>query len=305
MLFRRDYSGFSGGHLKLRDYFDHTSLLPGFRPIIFFTDSSSWDACNPWSGDRASLLAKGQFAGTWAPNEADIVFAEGMDWTAIPSDLPVPVINLVQGLRHADPEDPRHAFLGRPAIRICVSNEVADALRDTGKVNGPIHSIAACIDRRVLPPANAAQDIDVVIAGLKQPRIAERLSENLSSRGIAHVCLTTQLPRPAYLQTVARARVAVLLPMPREGFYLPALEAMALKALVVCPDCVGNRGFCVGGLTCLRPAYELEAIEGSVVEALGLSSVQREQLLAAAMHQVADHDLQKERAAFHRILSRI
>ena len=46
---------------------------------------------------------------------------------------------------------------------------------------------------------------------------------------------------------MARARVTVLVPNPKEGFYLPALEAMALGTIVVCPDCVGNRSFCVAG----------------------------------------------------------
>ena len=42
------------------------------------------------------------------------------------------------------------------------------------------------------------------------------------------------------LEQIARARVTLFLPNPREGFYIPALEGMALGTLVVCPDCDGK-----------------------------------------------------------------
>ena len=59
---------------------------------------------------------------------------------------------------------------------------------------------------------------------------------------------------------MGRARVTVLVPNPKEGFYLPAVEAMAAGTLVVCPDCVGNRAFCLDEVNCLRPAREEDAI---------------------------------------------
>ena len=52
-----------------------------------------------------------------------------------------------------------------------------------------------------------------------------------------------------------------------EGFYLPALEAMALGSLVICPDCIGNRSFCLPGRNCFRPNYDLNSVIDSVQSA--------------------------------------
>lgn len=305
VLFRRDYHGFSGGHLKLRDYFDHTSRLHGFRPEIHFTAESRWDAGNPWAADRDRLAVSGQLRSRWDVTDADILFVEGLDWPAIPEDNRLPVINLVQGVRHADPHDPRYAFLGRPAVRICVSDEVAWALQDTKRVNGPIHTIRACLDWSQLPPEPRSKDISLVIAGLKQPDLAAQLSRRLDTSGIRNLCLTTQLPRADFLDILARAQTAVLLPLAREGFYLPALEAMALGTLVICPDCIGNRGFCRDRITCLCPEFTADAIEAAVTEASRLSRDEVFALLASARRQPAAHALEQECGSYHRILSNI
>ena len=53
---------------------------------------------------------------------------------------------------------------------------------------------------------------------------------------------------------MARARVTLYLPNRLEGFYIPALEGMALGTLVVCPDSVGNRSYCRDGENCLDAA---------------------------------------------------
>jgi len=44
-----------------------------------------------------------------------------------------------------------------------------------------------------------------------------------------------------------------------EGFYLPALEGMAVGTLVIFPDCIGNRSFCLSGYNCFRPDYTTES----------------------------------------------
>jgi hypothetical protein len=305
VLFRRDYHGFSGGHLKLRDYFDHTLRLSGFRPEIHFTAESRWDAGNPWAPVRNAITASGQLLSSWDATDADILFVEGMDWPAIPAGNKLPVINLVQGMRHADPGDPRYAFLGREAVRICVSDEVAGALRATNRVNGPIHTIPAGLDWSQFPPEPRTKDIFLVIAGLKQPGLAGELSRRLDAAGIRNMCLTTQLPRADFLEILARARTAVFLPMAQEGFFLPALEAMSLGTLVICPDCVGNRSFCRDRINCFRPEYTIDAIEAAVVEASGLSEDRRRELLVSGRQKSKAHAFDKERAAYHRILQSV
>ena len=69
--------------------------------------------------------------------------------------------------------------------------------------------------------------------------------------------LTEHVPRDEFLDAMRRARVTLFLPNEEEGFYLPALEGMALGTIVVCPDCVGNRSFCLPGVNAFRPDYRL------------------------------------------------
>ena len=65
---------------------------------------------------------------------------------------------------------------------------------------------------------------------------------------------------------MSRGRLVVLLPLAEEGFYLPALEAMAMGCVVICPDCVGNRAFCVDEVTALVPDHDVAAVEAAVDE---------------------------------------
>jgi glycosyltransferase involved in cell wall biosynthesis len=101
------------------------------------------------------------------------------------------------------------------------------------------------------------------------------------------------------------ARVSVLLPRAQEGFYLPALEAMALGTLVVCPDCVGNRSFCLPGENAFRPGYTVDEIIASTEEALSLSAPQVARMCDRASATAATHSLERERGAFLDVLHAI
>ena len=125
LLFHRDYHRLTGGHLKVRHYYSHAEHSARFRPRIFFTPGSVRGPENPWHGIAPPPLT------SWRPSEAAALFIAGLDWEAVPDPSPMPVINLIQGVRHADEGDPRRAFLARPAVRICVSDEVAAAIKST------------------------------------------------------------------------------------------------------------------------------------------------------------------------------
>lgn len=296
ILFRRDFHGLTGGHLKVWDYYRHARHSAAFQPRIFLTADSLRDRSNPWQGMSPPPLDE------WRPDAAALLFLAGLDWEAVPDPAPVPVINLVQGVRHADADDPRRRFLSRPAIRICVSDEVAAAIRATGIVNGPIHVIPNGIDTGAFSARPAARDIPLLIAGQKNPDVAAAVATRLADAGIAVECLTHAVDRTTFLGLLGRARVAVLLPLDREGFFLPAIEAMAMGAVVVCPDCVGNRGFCRDAETCFRPDYTLDAIVHAAISAVGLDDAEILALQTAAEAEVARHGIEAERARFLRIL---
>lgn len=296
LLFHRDFHGLTGGHLKLWHYYRHAGHSTRFQPRIYFTPRSLRDAGNPWYGITPPPLE------VWRPGDADVLFLAGLDWEAVPDPAPAPVINLIQGVRHGDPGDPRRPFLARPAVRICVSDEVAAAIQSTGIVNGPVHVIPNGIDLGDVPPAGPHRDVPVVIAGMKNPPLARALQDRLRLAGIPAECLVEPLPRSEFLRRLGRSAVAVTIPVEREGFFLPALEAMAVGAVVVCPDCVGNRGFCRDGETAFRPAYGLEEMLEATVAAVRQPARAAEAMRQAAAAEVRLHGLERERLAFLRIL---
>jgi len=301
VFFHRDFLNFAGGHLKVWNYYCHTNAMPGFRAQVYLTEASRRDDSNPWRGTEGQLAA-------WRPEQADVLFVAGLDWNVVPKALPtrIPIINLVQGLGHADPGDPRYAFLDRPAIRICVSDEVRDALLETGRVRGPVFSIPNGIEIPAGVLIRSVRSTHVFIGGLKNATLAREIAADLWQQGIEAAVLTREVPRLEYLSALADAGIAVVLPHGREGFYLPALEAMAVGALAICPDCVGNRSFCLPGDNCYRPAYARDDIVKSVVHALSLTVPERERLIANARATAAAHTLAAEHATYHaKVLRRL
>lgn len=299
LAFYRDFRRFSGGHLKVWDYYCHTKRSDHFRPTTYFTPDSLFDVSNPW------VAAGEPIEDSWDPGAADAVFLGGLDWFAVPEDCTTPVINLVQHVRHSEPSNARYGFLSRRAVRICVSQPVADAILATGRVNGPVVTIPAGLDYESFPAPSTERDIAMLIAGLKQPSLAKELSDKLANTGVANTCLTSLLPRQEFLRLLGRAKVTVFLPHPQEGFYLPALEGMAMGTLVVCPDCVGNRQFCEAEANCLMPDYNLESLVSEVLRSVTMDPPTLAGLTSAGKKRQALYGLSKEREDFLQLLETI
>ncbi len=307
ILFYRDFRGFTGGHLKVWDYFNHVQHSAHYQALMAFSPDTLWNEVNPWWPIRDQALAQ------WDAESADLLFLAGMDWTILSEAErhapPKPVINLIQHVRHADPNQPLYAYLAHRAVRICVSEPVAEALRSTKRVNGPVFTIPNGIDHTKLPlPPKPweARDFDILIVGIKQPALAAEIRDHLqASHRQRVVALIDPLPRPAFLERLGNARIALFLPHATEGFYLPALEGFALETVVICPDCMGNRPFCLPGKTCLQPAYTIESLLDAIQQALHMTPQARQTLLTAAQRMAQHHSLLEERHAFLEILQHI
>lgn len=299
VLFYRNFQGYTGGHQKVADYFRHCQLRPGLSPAISFSENSVWDATNPWF--RAGVQVS-----EFTPNAYDVLFLAGLDWHRYRQsgiDPQLPVINLIQGVRHADPQSDVYPFLAERALRVCVSQEVADAIRLTGRVNGPVITIPNGHD---IPQRPLPRQHDVFILGVKQPELARLLARQLARQlpTLSVAAIYDQTPRARLLTFMASSRVSVVLPYPTEGFYLPALESMALSDMTVVPDCVGNRSFCFDNVNCLMPALELEALTAAVKRALVISNdrIRTRDFRQAAQKQLKKHSLQRERQQFYSLL---
>jgi hypothetical protein len=222
-------------------------------------------------------------------------------------ESPIPVVNLIQHVWHASPNDKlgRARFLPNKAIRICVSPEVRRAIERTGRVRGPVFTIPDAVDLERLAgfARDGAPDLDVLVLANKQPERGRAIAERLAGNGSCHL-VDVRSPHEEVLALIARAAVTVFVPNPKEGFYLPALEGMALGTIVVCPDCVANRSYCIDRVNCFRPAYSLDAIVADAQEALARRG-ELQQMTGRAAETAAQHDLPGERAAFLAILDRV
>lgn len=312
--FYREYEGrLTGGHLKHSHYFDHVLRTPGFTPKITFggepqNESHIHERRRLWPAGGDSAAAR------WEPGRRDVLFLAGVDWRYLAESglesLPNPRINLIQHVRHAHEGTELHRYLAEKAIRICVSREVADAISATGRTKGPILTIPNGID--VAPAGRAAGSFaaairarprPITIVGYKRPDLARTLSRRLDEEHIAHPPATEFLERRRFLDLLAESQVAVCLPHAEEGFYLPALEAMAAGCLVVTLDCIGNRGFCSHGGNCLIAEPGLESLCSAVKNVLDMPAPECERLLRGARDTAAGHSLDAERKRFQTILA--
>ena len=258
--FHRHFLRLTGGHLKHAHYFDHVQCLPGYAARISFTAEPG----APLHPDQHRLWPprKGAYAEGWQPQGPDVLFLAGLDWRYLADKgldaLPNPRINLIQHVRHAHEGTELHGYLKHRAVRICVSGEVADAIRASGEVNGPVFTIENGMSmppiaklQRLAAALRPRQRRSVIVAGYKRPDLANALAERLIDAKVPHRLLLDFLPREKFLGALAGAEVAVCLPHAEEGFYLPALEAMACGSVLVTLDCIGNRSFCHRDQNCL------------------------------------------------------
>ena len=312
--FHRHFLRLTGGHLKHAHYFDHVQRLPGHVARISFTAEPG--ASSRPDQQRLWPPGKGAYANRWQPKDRDVLFLAGVDWRYLIDNgldaLPNPRINLIQHVRHAQVGTELHGYLKHRAVRVCVSGEVAEAIRATGQVNGPVFTIDNGMStppiaklQRFAAALRPRQRRSVVVAGYKRPDLAKALAERLNDAKVPHRLLLDFLPRRQFLGALARAEVAVCLPHAEEGFYLPALEAMACGSVLVTLDCIGNRSFCRNDQNCLIAPADPHALTAATIRALALYPKARKALRQHADETVRQHGLAQERQRFHEILSDI
>lgn len=297
MLFVRKYPYFLGGHLKVFDYLAHVAASGLFEPRLYLA---------PGSIDPGPSLVADTIERTATLVEADAYFVAGFNWNMLDQagidTTQKPVVNLVQSMLHTKPEDPRYSFLGRPALRICVSSAIAEAVAAIPHVSGPIVAIPNGIDLTYLAQfATVEKDDRIFIAGAKNGMMAQDVANMLSARGVAVDLCIELVPRDAFLARMASCTVAIVLPHPDEGFLLPALEAMALGTTIVIPHTVGPASYCIDGKTCFATEYSAEALCAGAMR-LREDQELRARLRRAGLREAAAHSLADERRRFIEVL---
>ena len=310
--FHRGYRMASGGQIKHSHYFEHVLGMPGFVPRIKFSGEPANEAhastlAPLWPGRNAATVAR------WEPSARDVLFLAGTDWRYLHEcglqDSAMPRMNLVQHVRHAHEGTELHGYLSERAVRICVSREVADAISATGLPRGPVLTIPNGTDLTPFVPSKAGAPAEyegrrwpITIIGYKRPDLARSFSERLNAQRLDHELRTTLIGRSAFLELLAESRIAVCLPHSQEGFYLPALEAMASGCLMVTLDCIGNRSFCHDHWNCIIAEPTSESLHRAVERIRAMTPSERGNMLMRGRDTVARHSLAAERGRFQAIL---
>ena len=304
-----------GGHVKYAHYFDHVRRIPGFAPRITFREAPANESLAR-ERERLWPLRAGDLAEGWEPEPRDVLFLAGLDWRFLSKSgldgLSNPRINFVQGVRHAREGTELHGYLAERAIRIRVSEEVASAIATTGRTNGPILTIPSGIDLTPFAPVEEgspagfdARPSAVTIVSHKRPDLSRDLAARLDAGGVEYRLIAEFIDRDEFLDGLSGTRAAVCLPHVEEGFYLPALEAMALGCLVVTLDCIGNRGFYHHERSCLLAEPDSDSLGRAAMRALAMSASERGGMHRQARAIAVRHSLEAERARFHAVLGNV
>jgi len=278
----------------------HVDAHARWTARLYLTPDSLRDAGNPFL-DVPGLV------GQWEPERADALLLGGMDWAALPPDAEtrLPVLNLVQHVRHAEAGSPLRGFLRRRALRVCVSTAVAEAIVATGEVNGPVRVIPAGVDTRMLAALGQAKSrTDIFIDAVKQPQLGASVAAMLREAGLQPCLHGERTPRTDYLAAMAAATVVVTLPDPAEGFYLPGLEALAMGRALVQYDCGGSRDYLHDDINALVPSPQPLAIARAALQ-LHADAALRMRLQAAGPASAQRFDLAAERASVHALLDEL
>lgn len=295
----------SGALLKICDYMEHSLEFDALNTRIYVPRENDFPSLP--ESPLFTVRHRIQHSIDWPQVAVMVIYGWGWE-RFIPAQFsdnpPFIIFYIVQSFARLDPSDKRFTNLKSPAVRICVSAPLRSALNNIDGVNGPVHVIPAGIRvSEVQESAERNRDIDVCIVGLKNPQLASSIERYFLHQRFKVCLLTERVSRTSFLNKISRARVATFLPEPVEGFYLPALEAMALGTLVVCPDVRGN-DYVIDGHNAVVPAYSLEAIVTAVEFSLRLSSDVTTVITKNAKVTALSHDIHNERAAFQRLLRR-
>lgn len=295
LLFTRHFDHYTGGHGKVLDYLRHADAHPAWTPELGLHPDSRREG-NPFLEHPRTRV------GIPVAGRDDVLFLAGEDWRWMPPDDPDRlVINLIQGVRHADPGSSLRAYLPRRAIRICVSHAVAEEISATGEVCGPVHVIPAALSLPKVAPVPHRLREGIFIAAHKQPELGVALADALRAQGYQVELQLGLVERDEFLAKLARAEVAIPLPLAQEGFFLPGLEAMALGCLLVGVDAAGNREYLRDGVNAIVAAPTLAGILAAVSR-LPADRHARNAMIAAGGETAAAFTIAREREAFHALL---
>ena len=266
MLFVMPTSGVGGGNVKILHYLSHARSL-GLRVGLWVTEDNDPVDWSPQPVSDVHIRTPKTLDDwdtiffTWAPDWPKI--AERISYH-LPDQR---IVHIIQHVRHANPNFLNgyalHLLQTKTFSRICVSPEVSEAISPYMADDALMKTIPNVVDTRLFHPTapwiTPSRPLKVLYANWKNT-FGNRIRDRWRSSGTLHDVTFESIDQLVSQQALANqmrtADIFIGTPNRTEGFYLAPLEAMASEVAVICPNVVGNRSFCLPGVTCLMPTYD-------------------------------------------------
>jgi glycosyltransferase involved in cell wall biosynthesis len=312
----------AGGIVKIFDYLNHARAL-GYEAVV----------CCPEPYDASSPLFENSRYAHISP-ENGIRFV-GLDrFTVGPADLcffswpphyetvaprisrwarPEQAIHIVQGTRHANPSFAGGyplRLLTRPMARVLTNTVVLDAVEPHLNPSSLTEVIDLGHDTSFFRKERSGPLGSPLKVGYTtwKSKVGDEVAALLEGGGEFKFRAIRETAAWEELRDLYHWADAFLAtPLAEEGFYMPALEAMAAGCVVLTPDAGGNMSYCEFGGNCLQVRLD---DAGSYVEALKRlrawnDSVGLDRLRREGYETAGRHTLEREGQRFGAFLGRL
>lgn len=223
------------------------------------------------------------------------------------------VVHLVQNVRHASPDfldGYARRLLARPMTRIATNDIVAASIRPHAHGDSELHTIPLGhdVERFEVTRDNgwSRGPLRVGYTTWKSP-IGDSVRDAMAGdSGYEFRSIRTTVGWDELAHLYRWADVFLAAPIREEGFYMPALEAMAAGCIVVTPDAGGNMTYCRFGENCVEVGFEEVTDYVNALRAIAeWQPDQVDRMRRLAHDAVGAHRLEAERVAAVDVLDRV
>jgi hypothetical protein len=311
-----------GGVVKVFDYVNHALSL-GYEPIIACPESYKpglplfeiprFSGVSPDNGIPFTDLEKVAVGPydlaflSW-PTHYEIVEPRLSRWTRHEQ-----VIFIVQNVRWANPKFTGGyavRLLSRPMARIMTNDVVLEAIKPYLNPSSMSEVIRIGHDTEFFAKERTGafgSPIRVAYTTWKSD-VGDEVASLLGKpdSGFSFKAIRDPVGWDELRKLYHWADVFLATPLVEEGFYLPALEAMAAGAVVVCPDAGGNRAYCRFGENCLPVEFgEASSYVDALQSLKSYSADDINRLRRGGYESARLHTLSHERERFGEFMERL
>jgi hypothetical protein len=293
-----------GAHHKTYDFYHHILDFDGYKPVIYFDETSLWEPNIPWFHlfDRMPTLKD-------LSTEPDILFLNsGKDWIKYTNHRNIadntPIVSPVNNFRAVNPEHPAFQFLNTKAIRLCPSYELYEAVEQHPNTNGQTIYLPNGVG--ITDEAQSLKHnkkFDVLIVGNKNPELARAIFQSINKSDLSIEVIDGWISKEDFQNKLALSRISVHCPKVVEEHYIPGVEALMLDSLLIIPDCVGNRSYSIDKKTCLLTSYDLEGMVTTLNKMLSMSKAEQQTMLDNAREASHVFQIQHEKDQLLKVLN--